>query len=161
MPANQKVLRCLICRNKFTEEDVKTLTFFPETSGCYNCYKELSESPFSRTCFGKLNVVESGVIRHFGYDPIASIDCSFHCPHRKICKLFAESRIKKLRKKLLTPFEGAIADVFRLALEGSRPKKFYRSVDKAKGSLRKLRSQLKWILDEKRKAVKLYWIKRG
>jgi len=156
--AKGAVLRCLLCGEKYTEEDVRTLTFFPETSGCYDCYRRMSKSPFSRTCFGKLNVVSNGTIKHFGYDPQVSLDCSFHCPHRKVCKLFAEKRIKKLRAKLLTPFECAVADVFRLALKGTKSKRFYRAVKKARGSLLKLRSQLRWVLDEKKRAVKLYWV---
>lgn len=154
-----QVLRCSLCGNKFTDEDVKTLTFFPETSGCYNCYRRMSKAPFSRTCFGKLSVVNgTGNIKHYGYDPLASTDCSLLCPHRHVCKLFANKRIRKMRAKLLTPFTGPIADVFRLALKGTKPKRFAIAVKKAQGSLKKLRTQLGWVLDEKRKAVKLYWV---
>jgi len=114
----------------------------------------MSESPFSRTCFGKLNVVDNGKIKHYGYDPLVSLDCSFHCPHRRVCKLFAHKRINKIRAKLLTPFDGAVADAFRLALKGTRAKAISNGL-----ALKKLRSQVKWIFDEKKKVVKLYWIK--
>ena len=156
--------RCRVCDRKFSEEDIKTLSFFsePDVMVCYDCFKEMQQGPFSRSCFGKLNVLseDGSQIIHYGYDPIGSTDCSFYCPHRRVCKLYAEKRIDKLRTKLLTPFDGAVADLFRGALKGMSKEKFTKLSRKAVGGLTKLRKQLGWIMDEKYGVVKIYKIKK-
>ncbi len=156
------VLRCVLCDQKFSEEDVKNRTFFPETSGCFYCYRDLSKKPYSHTCFGKPNVWAEGKITKFGYDPVVSDDCRIHCPHKKVCKLFHKKKIYRLRRILITPFTGAASDLFRKALTGTSRKEFEAFDIPARTRKQLIKGVTKtrrWIVDVSKRVVKIYLIK--
>lgn len=157
------VLRCALCERRFSEEDVKTMTFFPGPSGCFYCYETLSKRPYSHTCFGKPNVLKDEKIVHFGYDPAASDDCRIHCPHKRVCKLFYKKRIYRLRAFLLTPFVDEAADLFRKGLRGSRARVF-KSSTATKHTLRQITRGMKaakqWVTDVTKSTFRIYYVRQ-
>ena len=166
MAKQSGVLRCVLCDKRFTEEDVATLSYFVETSTCFGCYKQLSKNPFQGpkgTCFGKLNKVsDTGKILGYGYDPLGSSDCAVHCPHRKVCPLFAKKEIYKLRQFLITPFTGDAAKAMQSLLAGcSRLRaKTVLSIEKVRKDVLRLNyGGKKWVVDRTKKAYKAYFIK--
>lgn len=68
-----KTLQCTLCEEKFSEQDIKKLVFFPSTMICSKCYDEAEKD--KDVCFAKQ------YSRH-------SLVCKKICPDRKICKLF-------------------------------------------------------------------------
>lgn len=158
----QPVLRCALCSKRFGEEDVKSLSFFPSTSACFNCYRGLSKKPYSHTCFGKPNVEKSGKIIRFGYDPNASEDCRIHCPHKDICRLFYKKKIYRLRRFLLTPFFGDASDVFRSGLKGIVKRMPIRKLTKHDQSLltKERKGNVTWVVDHVKKVFKIYYLKK-
>lgn len=166
MPKKSGELRCALCSSRFDQEDVGNLSYFPDTSTCFDCYRTFSKAPFQGakgTCFGKLNQKDSaGNIIGYGYDPIGSVDCSYHCPHRKICPLFANKTIYKLRKYLITPFKGETAKAMQLLLRGTtrlRAKTALSSEKIRKTLLRGCYEGKKWVVDRTNKIYKAYYVK--
>jgi hypothetical protein len=70
-----KVFQCLLCEKKFTEQDFKSLKFFPSTNICSACYEDAEKD--KTVCFAKKDQFD----RH-------SLACSKVCIDRKICKLY-------------------------------------------------------------------------
>ncbi len=169
--ASDKSLRCALCPNRFNVEDVTKYNYFPETSTCFDCYNKMKKQDFSFTCFGKKNEVsESGKVIGFGYDPLASVDCSMHCPHRKVCRLFAKKIVFKKRKKIKLmeriPFKSktVIGTAFRMCLKGSTQKRVTNYIE-AQGNnasrvLKILQEQKKdgyrWLYTQVKNTVKIY-----
>lgn len=170
--ANDKILRCSLCTKRFSIEDVKEYRFFPETLTCFGCYQTLSKRDYSFTCFGKQNKVsDTGKVIKFGYDPGASVDCSMHCPHRKICRLFASKEIHQkqqdiaFEKKL--PFRNkgtVIRQAFKMCLKGTTKKRLVNFIErKGKVSWRILRilksgtdGKHHWRYEQVLKVIKIY-----
>jgi hypothetical protein len=75
-----KVFQCVLCEEKFSEQDFKDLKFFPSTCICSSCYDEAKKD--RTVCFGKIDQYD----KH-------SLVCSKICQDRKICKLYV--RVEK------------------------------------------------------------------
>ena len=101
------LLECVLCEAQFSETDIESYSFFPQTRICYKCYRKLQKAPYIVSCFGKKT--ESSI--KLGFDPNAH-ECRELCPDRKLCPHFANGTIKSLR-------QGALVNVQEVA---SRPR---------------------------------------
>lgn len=105
--ADKKLMPCLLCDIKYSENDVKELLYFPDTSICYRCYADMKEQRYEVSCFGKPDLIlelrgQPTLIAQ-GYDP-NSPECKTEhglCPDRRYCPLFVTSKILQLRKAVV------------------------------------------------------------
>lgn len=168
---NDKVLRCSLCTKKFDKEDVKKYRYFVEISTCYNCCEDMSKKDFSFTCFGKPNKIsDTGKVIGFGYDPVLSTDCSLHCRHKVICKLFATGELERLKEQVAIdesiPFKRntVIGTAFRMCMKGTTDKKLHRFLEKETNNtervVRILKSgangRQKWLFKQVANIMKIY-----
>lgn len=86
--AKNQFLPCILCGDKFSEEDIKAGLYFISTMVCKGCYDGLQSQPHSVSCFGKLSV-RRGRRVDAGYDKEA-VECSEECPDRFICRAFVK-----------------------------------------------------------------------
>lgn len=107
-----RILECVECGEKYSEDDVFNLNYFPQTRVCFKCYQNKQRAPFTTTCFGKRS---KG--KQYGYDPMA-IECRQQCPDRKICQQFVSKDMERRRE--LTEAQRKVA--LRLLLYKPRPK---------------------------------------
>lgn len=85
-------LECGRCQHRFSEHDVCCYRFFPDNHLCYKCCKELQRADHKVSCFGKLTVG-----KRLGYERSA-IECKELCPDRRVCVMFAEGSVVKMRE---------------------------------------------------------------
>ncbi len=85
-----KVLECLVCRRRYSRNDVEDGLYWVETFTCSLCYADMQRQPYRRSCFGKPTVVdERGRVVERGHDPKA-VECSTLCLDRNVCaRLFS------------------------------------------------------------------------
>ena len=102
--SDKKLMVCVLCTEKYSEEDVRALRYFSDTSICFKCYLDMQEQKHSIACFGKSDLVLTvkGVSKRVaeGYDPV-SPDCNADkgiCPDRRYCPLFISGKIHQLQK---------------------------------------------------------------
>lgn len=172
-----KVLECQFCSKLFSEDDVKRMLFFPESSGCWNCYVILSKEPIRKSCFGKKSIVDTHgkvVPQGHAYDPTAvqcRADVGF-CPHRFICPKFISGEIMSERTAVkeaypMIPFkqkDSIIGEAFSLCLKGTTKSNLHKLVTNHGGdAVRILRIFRKgvindtyWKLDEIGEYLKIY-----
>jgi hypothetical protein len=84
-PDKTPILECLKCERKYSEQDIADLKFFPRTSICYICYRNLQKAPITIACFGKQDKMQA-------YNPLA-VECRLICPDRTICPKFVSGEI--------------------------------------------------------------------
>lgn len=176
MSKTSQVLRCQDCNKKFSEQDVEDLNFFPDIHTCVNCCQNERAKPHSTNCFGKKNTVtKQGTITAYGYDPEGSVDCSTYCDYRRVCGLFAQDKIDKLRMAIMiqkavdkaTPFRhknSIIAKAFLKATKGTTKRKLVRFINSEGGDssrvMRILRSGsshgYEWLYDEADGRIKIH-----
>ena len=89
MPKNE-IIPCVLCDEKFSEQDVRDGLYFISTMVCKKCYVGMQKQPHSISCFGKLTVKE-GRRKLLGYDSEAA-ECSGECPDRFVCRAFVKIR---------------------------------------------------------------------
>jgi len=70
-----KLFQCTECEERFTEENIKELKFFPSTMICSKCYHEAEKD--KTVCFSKVEEYNK-----------RSIVCNKICPDRRICRLY-------------------------------------------------------------------------
>lgn len=75
-----KVFQCVLCEERFTEDDFKKLLFFPSTCICRSCYNDANKD--KSVCFGKKEHYDNH-----------SLVCRKICQDRKVCLLYV--RIEK------------------------------------------------------------------
>lgn len=149
MASLKKVLACILCLKKFSEQDVEELNYFPNEGICFNCYLDGSKKEHRVWCFGKKNIIDAitGKIKAFGYDPAQSPDCRRYCPDRKICYLFATNQIQKLRllTKSQMPFKpGSISSrAFAACIIGTTRLRLKRLIKSYGGSFTVIMKRLK------------------
>ena len=86
MDRDSKALECLLCRERYSEQDISNHMFWVETRICSACYAAMQRPDRRRSCFGKPTVrLPSGKVLH-AYNP-RSEECRRICPDRKICAL--------------------------------------------------------------------------
>lgn len=83
-------VECVLCKSRYTEEDIARGRFWIETLICTPCYArlqgdDLSESAYARSCFGKPCLVLLSGKRLFGYNP-KSVECRSLCRDRSVCR---------------------------------------------------------------------------
>lgn len=77
------VLECLLCRRGVTSEEVRLGLFQLSSNVCNQCYRKMQDSPYEKSCFGKVTIVHPK--RQLGYNPNA-IECKELCPDRVVCR---------------------------------------------------------------------------
>ena len=167
MSSTKKVLSCLCCPEKYSEEDVEKLNYFYPEGVCFSCYEKGAAASHRKWCFGKTDLVVNGQVKGYGYDPETSEDCKKICPDRKICYLFVTGQIYLIRELIHAeiPFAvgSATAKAFVAALLGTTPTKLKKIVEANGGEyavvLRRLRKQVKgdvtWTLIEDANKIRI------
>lgn len=122
------LLECRFCKEKYSEDDVRRLLYFPDTQVCANCYKQGQEQKYQEWCFGKPDLKAGQKILAYGYDE-TSPDCSQACPDRRYCPLFLSGQIFKLQKEANTM---ATEEVVAVPEKVTKPKTEKKAVTKAK-----------------------------
>jgi len=81
-----KDLECLICRLRYSKQEVLAEVYCIETFVCYHCYAHMQSQPHHVSCFGKPTVIlkTMGDKKLLGYNPKADV-CQRICPDRKLC----------------------------------------------------------------------------
>ena len=79
-----KALECLICRVRYSREDVLSGLYQLSTKICGHCYGRMQASPHAVCCFGKTDLIQLDGKRLLGYDPDA-VECRDLCPDRNLC----------------------------------------------------------------------------
>jgi len=92
MPSMTTLFECVLCSYPYSELDIFNHLFFIETRICYKCYRKMQKADYSISCFGKYT---DG--KNLGYTSLSE-DCRSLCPDRRLCPLFANREIIKLRK---------------------------------------------------------------
>jgi len=91
MKANRntkKSLECLLCRRRYSLNDIAKGNYQIETKICSPCYLIMQEAPREKSCFGKPGVLLPDGTKLYGYDPVVK-ECQELCPDRLVCrKLF-------------------------------------------------------------------------
>jgi hypothetical protein len=88
--SNSGSLECLLCKERYSREDVLDGTYQLSTLVCSPCYGKMQRKPHEQSCFGKPSMVVNRRIAKHGYSAEAP-ECSKLCPDRKVCaKLFRE-----------------------------------------------------------------------
>ncbi len=83
-----KPFRCVVCKERFTEDDATKYTFFRATKVCFACYEAGQKMGHRDWCFGKRDKKnKAGVIIRWGRDPERE-ECKVECPDRRICAAF-------------------------------------------------------------------------
>lgn len=77
--AEQKILECTLCMERYSVQDVKEGRYYPSTGVCDKCYVKASKGNKKVWCFGE-------------FDKLAS-ECRTECQDRRICKAFSTSKI--------------------------------------------------------------------
>ena len=91
-----KVLECLLCRQRYSHDDVASHRYWMETKVCSLCYCAMQSKPHHVSCFGKpTKLVEGNSRRLYGYNP-NSPECSRWCPDREVCRRLVPGTVKRL-----------------------------------------------------------------
>ena len=84
--AGKPVLGCLLCKHRFSRQDIADGLYWPQTYICSSCYARLQQAPLDVSCFGKWTEVDAYTgHQHLGYDAKA-LECRKVCPDREVCK---------------------------------------------------------------------------
>lgn len=81
-----KFLECLICTERFSEEEILSGKYRLETMICSYCYSRLQRKPHHQSCFGKPTTNLPDGKRLLGYNAKA-LECKELCPDREVCRL--------------------------------------------------------------------------
>ena len=73
--ANERILECVLCTERFSIKDVRESRYYPSTGVCHACYEKAAAGNKKVWCFGE-------------YDPSVS-ECRTECPDRRLCRSFA------------------------------------------------------------------------
>ena len=92
MPADTKILECLLCLRRYSEADILGGLYWLETKVCSYCYAEMQQKPHHISCFGKPTTILPNGKRLYGYNPKVE-ECASWCPDRKICARIVVPRI--------------------------------------------------------------------
>ena len=84
-----KALECLICRARYSREDVLNGLYQLATKVCSLCYGRMQASPHASGCFGKTDMIQIDGTRLLGYSPDA-VECRDLCPDRTLCASVAD-----------------------------------------------------------------------
>jgi hypothetical protein len=84
-----KALECLICRVRYSREDVLSGLYQLATKICGHCYGRMQASPHAVCCFGKPDLVQIDGTRLLGYSPDA-VECRELCPDSAQCASVAD-----------------------------------------------------------------------
>jgi len=85
--STKPILSCLLCKRRYSEEDVRHGLYWPQTYICSRCYGRMQAAPYEVSCFGKPTEVDMCTGRkRLGYDS-RSLECNRLCPDRDICAL--------------------------------------------------------------------------
>lgn len=82
----QKELECILCRKRYSLDDILKGAYRLETMVCSFCYASLQKQPYDISCFGKPTVILPNNQKLLGYSPKAP-ECQRFCPDRKVCAL--------------------------------------------------------------------------
>lgn len=83
---SKRLLECLQCKQRYSEQDVAAGAYRLETMVCSYCYAQMQRAPYAVSCFGKpMQVLPSGKREH-GWNPGAE-ECRRLCPDREVCRL--------------------------------------------------------------------------
>ncbi len=95
-----KPFRCVVCKERFTEDDANKYNFFRVTKVCLGCYELGQKMDHREWCFGKRDKKnDEGTTVRWGHDR-ERIECKAECPDRKVCAafLFVRKNGKRYRK---------------------------------------------------------------
>lgn len=73
--ANERILECVLCRERYSVQDVKAGKYYPSTGICLACYEKALQGNKKIWCFGE-------------FEPSVS-ECRAECPDRRPCKRFS------------------------------------------------------------------------
>lgn len=80
------ILSCLLCKRRYSRQDVEEGRYWPQTFVCSFCYARMQQAPIQVSCFGKTAEVNHRTgHRELGYDPEA-LECREVCPDREVCR---------------------------------------------------------------------------
>lgn len=91
-------MECVLCQQRYSEQDVLRYEYFVHTNICYICYLSMMSDP--ATCFGKKGPVRT-------WNPKAEA-CRSICPDRKVCPLFARGDMVIIRDLTAEARAGAL-----------------------------------------------------
>ena len=85
-PKPGKLLECLYCTLRYTEERILAGAYQTDTMICSACYADEQRKPHAESCFGKPTfIIMPGGRKLLGYSSTA-FTCTRICPDREICK---------------------------------------------------------------------------
>jgi hypothetical protein len=70
--ANDRILECVLCSERFSVKDVKEGRYFPSTGVCLGCYDKAKSGNKKLWCFGQFDG--------------QAIECKAECLDRRLCK---------------------------------------------------------------------------
>jgi hypothetical protein len=83
------LFECLLCKDKFTVDDIRQKKFYAQTCICRKCYLVGVETNPRIWCFGKLQKINSP-----GYSE-ESVSCSLLCPDSFLCRKIVNKLTKE------------------------------------------------------------------
>jgi|HubBroStandDraft_5_1064220.scaffolds.fasta_scaffold00789_8 hypothetical protein len=72
--ANERILECVICQERFSVKDVKEGKYYPSTGVCHGCYVKAAAGNKKVWCFGTFD--------------LSQLECRTVCSDRKVCRGF-------------------------------------------------------------------------
>jgi hypothetical protein len=90
-----KALECLLCRKRYSREEILAGLYRLETFVCSSCYVKKQEQPHAKCCFGKPTFILKNrkVLR--GYEPEA-IECQELCQDREVCRILVNPENREI-----------------------------------------------------------------
>lgn len=88
-PKAAKALECLLCKERYSREDVLSGLYQITTKVCSHCYGRMQAAPHAVSCFGKPDFVMPDGARLLGYSAEAH-ECRDLCPDRAMCASVAD-----------------------------------------------------------------------
>jgi hypothetical protein len=85
MSADNIVIECLLCKDRYSKSDVENGLYQLEPMVCSKCYLALQRQPHHISCFGKPTYITPDGKRLYGYNPNTP-ECARWCPDRKVCR---------------------------------------------------------------------------
>ena len=91
-PDPAKVLECLLCKERYSLEDIKQGNYHISTFVCSACYRRRQNMPYEKSCFGKPSIILNGKYIHYGYSE-EQPECKSLCLDRAVCRRVARGRL--------------------------------------------------------------------
>ena len=92
LPDPAKVLECLLCKERYSQEDIKQGLYQISTFICSTCYRRRQRMPYEKSCFGKPSIIFNGKYIHYGYSE-EQPECKSLCPDRIVCRRIAQGQL--------------------------------------------------------------------